>query len=205
MDVSSLARPLRSQHLLLPTAVVPFEIEPVRRGMETDKTSIRTRVVVIEGRLKRPTPEIESFLHIRMPENPLTTPALLVNRGPQVDSDASDRNVKRHKRLHARNVDGQFRFKIQKKSSEIEGLGETHYGDKGAITGDYEQELDKGNLDNDNDREEAPYNPDIQIWQLSISTTSRIQRLHHVQRTTNATTMAMIVVPRTTRIACIAI
>ena len=55
-----------------------------------------------------------------------------------MNSDASDQSTKRHKQLHARNFDGQFRFEIQNKSSEIEGLGKTHYGDEGAIMGDDE-------------------------------------------------------------------
>ena len=110
---------------------------------------------------------------------------MLVNCGPQVDSDASDHNAKHHKRLHARNVDGQFRFEIQNESSKIEGFGKIHYGDKGAIVGDDEQELDKGNQDSDN--EEAPNDPDIQIWQLSIGTNSRPRQSHCVWRTTNAT------------------
>ena len=54
----------------------------------------------------------EPFLHTETPGNLLTTSAVLHNRGPQVDSDASDRNAKRQKRLHLRNVDGQFRFEI---------------------------------------------------------------------------------------------
>ena len=39
--------------------------------------------------------------------------------------------------------------------------------------GDDEQEFNEGNLDNNNDLEEAPNDPDIQIWQLFIATTSR--------------------------------
>ena len=38
---------------------------------------------------------------------------------------------------------------------------------------DDEQELDEGDPDIDNDREEALNDPDIQIRQLSIGTTSR--------------------------------
>ena len=76
---------------------------------------------------------IEPFLHTETPGNPLTTPAVLHNRGPQVDSDASDQNAKRHKRLHARNVDGQFQFEIRNESSEVEGVGQSQYGDENAI------------------------------------------------------------------------
>ena len=54
---------------------------------------------------------IEPFMYTETRGNPLT-PAVLQNRGPQVDSDASDGNAKRHKRLHSRNVDGQFQFEI---------------------------------------------------------------------------------------------
>ena len=72
-----------------------------------------------------------------------------------MDSNASDYNAKRHKRLYTRNVDGQFRFKIRNNCSKIEGLGETHYSDESAIIGDDEQELDEGNPDSDNNHEEC--------------------------------------------------
>ena len=42
-------------------------------------------------------PEIEPFLHTETLGNPLTIPVVLVNCGPQVDSDASDCNAKCHK------------------------------------------------------------------------------------------------------------
>ena len=42
-------------------------------------------------------PEIEPFLYTEMPGNPLTTPAMLINRELQVDSDANDQNAKHHK------------------------------------------------------------------------------------------------------------
>ena len=129
--------------------------------MKAGKASIRTKAIVIGGRLKQPIPEIEPFLYREMPGNPLTTSTVLVNHGPQVDSNASDRNAKHDKHLHARNVDGQFRFEIRNESSEIEGLGEIHYGDEGAIMEDDEQELDEGDLDNDNDHEEAFNDLDI--------------------------------------------
>ena len=54
--------------------------------------------------------------------------------------------------------------------------------------GDDGQELNEGNPDSGNDREEAPNDSDIRIQQLSIGTTSRPRRSHRVQRTTNATT-----------------
>ena len=79
---------------------------------------------------------------------------LLVNCEPQVNSNASDRNVKCCKKLHARNVDGQLIFEIRNESSKIEGLGETYYGVEGAIMRDDKQELDEGNSDNNNDHEE---------------------------------------------------
>ena len=157
----------------MPTGVVPPQVELIRRGMETSKTSIWTRVAVTGGRLKQPMPKIEPFLYTKMPRNPLTTPEMLINRGPQVDSDTSDHNAKCHKRLHTRNVDGHFKFEIRNESSKIEGLCKTHYGDEGAITGDDEQELDEGNPDSNNDCKEAPNDPDIQIRQLSVDTSSR--------------------------------
>ena len=163
VDVSSLAQPLRPQCPLVPTTVVPPEIKPVHRGIEASRTSIRTRAVVIGGRLKRPMPKIEFFLHTETLGNPLTIPAMLINRGPQVNSDARDRNAKGHKRLHTRNVDGQFRFEIQNKNSGFEGLGKTHYGDESAIMGDDEQELYEGDPDSNNDCKETPNDPDIQI------------------------------------------
>ena len=112
---------------------------------------------------------IEPFLHTETPGNPLTIPAMLHNRGPQVNSDASDRNTKRHKRLHSRNIDGQFRFEIRNKSLEVEGLGQNQYGDERAIMGDDEQGCDESNLDSDRDHEEAPNDLDIRVW-LSVAT-----------------------------------
>ena len=47
MDVNSLAWPSRPQRLLVPTIVVPPKIEPICRGMEVGKTSIRTRTAII--------------------------------------------------------------------------------------------------------------------------------------------------------------
>ena len=116
---------------------------------------------------------IEPFLHTETPGNLLTTPAVLQNRGPQVDSDASDRNAKRHKRLHARNVAGQFQFEIQNESSEVEGVGQSQYGDEGAIMGDDKEGCDESNLDSNGDREEAPNDPDIRVRQLSLATSRR--------------------------------
>ena len=80
MDVSSLARPPQPQRPLVPTTVLPPKVEHVRKGMEVDRTSIRTRAAIIGGRLKQPMPEIEPILHIEMLGNPLTTPVVLVNR-----------------------------------------------------------------------------------------------------------------------------
>ena len=112
VDVNFLAQPPRPQCPLVPTIVISHEVELVRRGMEESRISIRTRAAIIGGRLKQPMLEIEPFLYTEMPGNPLTILAMLVNRGSQVDSNASDRNNKCYKRLHARNVDGQFRFEI---------------------------------------------------------------------------------------------
>ena len=90
-----------------------------------------------------------------------------------MDSDASDRNAKHHKRLHSRNVDGQFRFEIWNKSSEVEGMRQSQYGDEGAIMGDDEQRCDESDLDSNGDREEAPNDPDIRVRQLSVAISRR--------------------------------
>ena len=107
------------------TRVVPLEVQFVSRSIEAAKTSIWRGSTVIGGRLKRPMVGIKPFLHTKTPGNPLRTAAMLHNRGPQVDSNASDRNAKCHKRLHSTNVDGQFRFEIRNGSSEVEGLGQS--------------------------------------------------------------------------------
>ena len=114
--------------------------------------------------------EIEPFMYTETPGNLLTTPAVLHNRRPQVDSDASDRNAKRRKRLHSRNVDGQFRFEIRNESSKVEGLEQSQYGNEGAIMGDDEQGCDESDADSDRDHEEAPNDPDIRVRQLSVAT-----------------------------------
>ena len=95
-DVISLGRPPRPHRPVLQSGVVPLEVQSVSRSIETATNSIRRGPTVIGGRLKRPRMGIEPFLHTETPRNPLT-PAVLQNRGPQVDSDASDRNAKRHK------------------------------------------------------------------------------------------------------------
>ena len=97
VDVISLGWPPRPHRPILQTGVVPLEVQSVSRSIETVRTSIRKGPTVIGRRLKRPMVEIEPFLHIETLGNPLTTPAMLHNRGPQVDSDANDRNTKRHK------------------------------------------------------------------------------------------------------------
>ena len=112
VDVISLGRPPRPHRPVLQTGVVLLKVQSVSRSIEVATTSIRRGPTVIGGRLKRPRMGIESFLYTETLGNLLTTPAVLQNRGPQVDSDASDRNAKCHKRLHARNVDGQFQFEI---------------------------------------------------------------------------------------------
>ena len=124
-DIISLGRPLQPHRPVLQSGVVPLEVQSVSRSIETATTSIRRGPTVIGGRLKRPRMGIEPFLHTETPGNPLTTPVVLQNHGPQVDSDASDRNAKRHKRLHSKNVDGQFQFEIQNESSEVEGIGQS--------------------------------------------------------------------------------
>ena len=124
-NVISLGRPPQPHRPVLQSGVVPLEVQSVSRSIETATTSIRRGPTVIGGRLKRPWMGIEPFLHTETPENPLTTAAVLQNHGSQVDSDASDRNAKCHKRLHSRNVDGQFQFEIWNKSSEVEGMGQS--------------------------------------------------------------------------------
>ena len=96
-DVISLGRPPRPHRPVLQSGVVPLEVQSVSRSIETATTSIRRGPTVIGGRLKRSRMGIEPFLQTETPGNPLTTPAVLQNRGPQVDSDASDRNAKCHK------------------------------------------------------------------------------------------------------------
>ena len=96
-NVISLGRPPRPHRPVLQSGVVPLEVQSVSRSIETATTSIRRGPTVIGGRLKRPRMGIEPFLHIETLGNLLTIPAVLQNRGPQVDSDASDRNAKRHK------------------------------------------------------------------------------------------------------------
>ena len=132
--------------------------------------------------------EIEPFLYTKTPQNPLITPAVLHNRGSQVDSDASDRNAKCHKRLHSRNIDGQFRFEVLNESSKVEGLGQSQYGDERAIMRDDEQGCDQSDPNSDRDREEAPNDLEIQVWQLSVATSRRPGRSHHVRRNRNSTT-----------------
>ena len=137
--------------------------------------------------MKRPRVGIEPFMHTETPGNPLTTPAVLRNRGPQVDSDTSDRNAKLHKQLHSRNVDGQFRFEIRNESSEVEGMGQSQYGDKGAIMGDDKQGCDESDPDSNGNREEAPNNPDIRVRQLSVAISRRPRRSHYMWRNQNST------------------
>ena len=138
--------------------------------------------------MKRPRMGIEPFLHIETSGNLLTTPAVLQNCGPQVDFDASDRNAKCHKRLHSRNVDGQFQFEIQNESSEVEGMGQSQYGDEGAIMGDDEQGCDESDPDSNGDREEAPNDPNIRVQQLSVATSRCPRRSHCVRKNQNSTT-----------------
>ena len=174
-DVISLERPLRPHRPVLQSGVVPLKVQSISRGIETATTSIRRGPTVIGGRLKRPRMGIEPFLHTETPGNPLTTPVVLQNHGPQVDFEASDRNAKCHKRLHSRNVDGQFQFEIRNKSSEVEGKGQSQYGDEGAIMGDDEKGCDESDPDSNGDREEVHNDPDIRVRQLSV-TTSRHPR-----------------------------
>ena len=155
------------------TGVVPLEVQSISRSIEIARTSIQRGLIVIGGRLKRLMVGIEPFLHTETPGNSLTTPVVLHNHGSQVDSDASDRNAKRHKQVHSKNVDEQFRFEIRNESSEVEGLGQSQYGDEGAIMGDDEQGCDESDPNSDRDHEEAPNDPEIRIWQLSVATSRR--------------------------------
>ena len=111
-DVISLGWPPRPHCPVLQTGVVPLEFQSVSRSIETARTSIQKGPTVIGGRLKQPMVEIEPFLHTETLGNPLTTLAVLHNYGPQVDFDASDRNAKRHKRLHSRMLMGNSNLKI---------------------------------------------------------------------------------------------
>ena len=187
-DVISLGRPPRPHRPILQSGVVPLEVQSVSRSIETATTSIQRGPTVIGGRLKRPRMGIEPFLHTETPGNLLTTPAVLQNRGPQVDSNASDRNAKRHKQLHSRNVDGQFQFEIRNESSEVEGMGQSQYGEKGAIMGDNEEGCDESDPDSNGDREEALNDPDIRVQQLSVAISRRPRRSHRVRRNQNSTT-----------------
>ena len=187
-DVISLGRPPRPHRPVLQTGVVPLEVQSVSRSIETATTSIRRGSTIIGGRLKRPRMGIEPFLHTETPGNPLTLRAVLQNRGPQVDFDASDRNAECHKRLHSRNVDGQSQFEIRNKSSKVEGMGQSQYGDEGAIMEDDEEACDESDLDSNGDHEEAPNDPDIRVWQLSVATSKRPRRSHRVRRNQNSTT-----------------
>ena len=105
-----------------------------------------------------------------------------------MDFDDSDRNAKRHKRLHSRNVDGQFQFEIRNESSEVEGMGQSQYGDEGAIMGDDEERCDESYPDSNGDCEEAANDPDIRVRQLSVATSRCPRRSHCVRRNQNSTT-----------------
>ena len=177
-NVNSLGRAPRPYRPVLQSRVVPLEVQSVSRSIETTTTSIRRGPTVIGGRLKRLRMGIEPFLHTETSGNPLTTPAVLQSRGPQVDSDASDQNAKRHKRLHSKNVDGQFRFEIRNESSEVEDMGQSHYGDESAIMGDDEEGCDESDPDSNGDHEEAPNDPNIRIRQLSVATSRRPRQSH---------------------------
>ena len=187
-DVISLERPPQPHRPVLQSGVVPLKVQSVSRSIETATTSIRRGPTVIGGRLKRPRMGIESFLHTETRGNPLTILAVLQNCGPQVDSDASDRNAKHHKRLHSRNVDGQFQFEIRNESSKVEGMGQSQYGDEDAIMGDDEEGCDESDPDSNGDREEAPNDPNIRVRQLSVATSRRPRRSHRVRRNRNSTT-----------------
>ena len=187
-DVISLGRPPQAQRPIVQTGVVPLEVQSISRSIETAKTSIWRKPTILGGKLKQPMVEIEPFLHTKTLKNPLTSPVVLHNRGPQVDSNASDRNAKRHKQLHSRNVDGQFSFEIRNESLEVEGLGQSQYGDEGAIMGDDEQGCDESDPDSNRDYEEALNDPDIQVRQLSVATNKRPRRSHYMRRNRNSTT-----------------
>ena len=89
-NVISLGWPPRPLRPILQSGVVPLEVQSVSRSIETVTTSIQRGPTIIGGRLKRLRMGIEPFLYTETPGNPLITPAVLQNRGPQVDSNASD-------------------------------------------------------------------------------------------------------------------
>ena len=67
-------------------------------------------------------------------------------------------------------------------------MGQSQYGDEGAIMGDDEEGCDESDPDSNGDREEAPNDPDIRVRQLSVATNRRLRRSHRVWRNQNSTT-----------------
>ena len=67
-------------------------------------------------------------------------------------------------------------------------MGQSQYGDEGAIMGDDEEGCDESDPDSNGDREEAPNDPDIRVRQLFVATSRRPRRSHRVQRNRNSTT-----------------
>ena len=54
-------------------------------------------------------------------------------------------------------------------------MGQSQYGDEGAIMGDDEQGCDESDPENNGDREEAPNDPDIRVRQLFVATSRRLR------------------------------
>ena len=67
-------------------------------------------------------------------------------------------------------------------------MGQSQYGNEGAIMGDNEEGYDESDPDSNGDREEAPNDPDIRVWQLSVATSRSPRRLHCMRRNRNSTT-----------------
>ena len=52
-------------------------------------------------------------------------------------------------------------------------MGQSQYGNEGAIMEDDEEGCDESDPDSNGDREEAPNDPDIRVRQLSVATSRR--------------------------------
>ena len=54
--------------------------------------------------------------------------------------------------------------------------------------GDDKEGSDESDPNSKGNREEAPNDPDIRVRQLSVATSKRLRRSHHVRRNQNSTT-----------------
>jgi hypothetical protein len=103
-----------------------------------------------------------------------------MRQGPEV-SDDNNLSVKRMKRIVQTNVAGTSTVELRNLSSEVEGELRTNYGDEANVEGDDERE------DNDeNVREEAPNDPDIQIRQPLGVDNSTLRRSGRLRSTPTA-------------------